>query len=68
MKEICVKKIPCCGCPEMDTCTLEKSESLLKELFIVLLSMHSAPSTLNLLPSLNASCNPGKSLCNVSHQ
>ena len=33
MKEICVKKIPCCGCPEMDTCTLEKSENLLKELF-----------------------------------
>lgn len=33
MKEICVKKIPCCGCPEMDTCTLEKSDNLLKELF-----------------------------------
>ena len=33
MKEICVKKILCCGCPDMDTCTLEKSENLLKELF-----------------------------------
>lgn len=33
MKEICVKKIACCGCPNMDTCTLEKSENLLKELF-----------------------------------
>lgn len=33
MKEICVKKIPCCGCHEMDTCTLEKSDNLLKELF-----------------------------------
>ena len=31
MKEICVKKIPCCGCPEMDTCTLEKSEKLSRD-------------------------------------
>lgn len=33
MISFCTKKIPCCGCPDMDTCTLEKSESLLKELF-----------------------------------
>lgn len=33
MNEICVKKIPCCGCPEMDTCRREKAESLLRELF-----------------------------------
>lgn len=33
MSNICIKKIPCCGCPNMDACTLEKSENLLKELF-----------------------------------
>ena len=33
MSNICIKKLPCCGCPDMDTCTLEKSENLLKELF-----------------------------------
>lgn len=33
MSNICIKKIPCCGCSNMDTCTLEKSENLLKELF-----------------------------------
>ena len=33
MISFCTKKISCCGCPNTDTCTLEKSESLLKELF-----------------------------------
>lgn len=33
MSNICIKKIPCCGCANMYTCTFEKSENLLKELF-----------------------------------
>lgn len=33
MIDICSKKIPCCGCPDADTCTKEKQENLFKELF-----------------------------------
>lgn len=33
MIDICNKKIPCCGCPDADTCTKERRENLFKELF-----------------------------------
>lgn len=33
MIEICEKNIPCCGCPNMDSCTKAKQEDLFKEFF-----------------------------------
>lgn len=33
MIDICNKKIPCCGCPDADTCTKKKQQDLFKEFF-----------------------------------
>jgi len=33
MNEICVKEIDCCGCPEMDACTMKKKDNLINKLF-----------------------------------